>query len=243
MTGHVTLSEALEVVQRAAEADPALRSMIFARLGATDPTRPANDAPVRLPPIEAMNAVQAAVFDNWPSDRRVTGRPNRYGMAIEIWTAPPERINVARRGNYQHKVNVALMDAKAIKAWVKTVEKTNAKRLNPLSVDFLAGLAEAATIMGPGEFLGVCAVKTPGAGHVYFDHQWVHVRLDGEAALVHRRARVDVVDPQAVYDWIEAMDDKPTLVRMPETGHFFHRRMMDLRGAIKNGVRANLPPA
>ncbi|WP_292026213.1 hypothetical protein [Brevundimonas sp. UBA2416] len=181
MTGHVTLSEALEVVQRAAEADPALRSMIFARLGATDPTRPANDAPVRLPPIEAMNAVQAAVFDNWPSDRRVTGRPNRYGMAIEIWTAPPERINVARRGNYQHKVNVALMDAKAIKAWVKTVEKTNAKRLNPLSVDFLAGLAEAATIMGPGEFLGVCAVKTPGAGHVYFDHQWVHVRLDGEA--------------------------------------------------------------
>ncbi len=52
----------------------------------------------------------------------------------------------------------------------------------------------------------------------------------------------DVVDPQAVYDWIDAMDDKPALVRMPETGHFFHRRMMDLRGAIKNGVRTNLPP-
>lgn len=52
----------------------------------------------------------------------------------------------------------------------------------------------------------------------------------------------DVVDPQAVYDWLDAMDDKPTLVRMPEAGHFFHRRMMDLRGAIKNGVRANLPP-
>ena len=52
----------------------------------------------------------------------------------------------------------------------------------------------------------------------------------------------DIVDPQAVYDWLDAMDDKPTLVRMPETGHFFHRRMMDLRGAIKNGVRANLPP-
>lgn len=53
----------------------------------------------------------------------------------------------------------------------------------------------------------------------------------------------DVVDPQAVFDWIEAMDEPPTLVRMPETGHFFHRRLMDLRGAIKNGVRANLPPA
>ena len=52
----------------------------------------------------------------------------------------------------------------------------------------------------------------------------------------------DVVEPQAVFDWIEAMPEPPTLVRMPETGHFFHRRLMDLRGAIKNGVRANLPP-
>ncbi len=34
----------------------------------------------------------------------------------------------------------------------------------------------------------------------------------------------------------------PTVVRMPETGHFFHRRLLDLRGAIKNGVRKNLPP-
>ena len=51
----------------------------------------------------------------------------------------------------------------------------------------------------------------------------------------------DVVEPQAVYDWIAAMVEPPTLVRMPETGHFFHRRLMDLRGAIKNGVRANLP--
>ncbi len=52
----------------------------------------------------------------------------------------------------------------------------------------------------------------------------------------------DIVDPQAVYDWIDSLKDKPTLVRMPDTGHFFHRRLMDLRGAVKNGVRKNLPP-
>ena len=52
----------------------------------------------------------------------------------------------------------------------------------------------------------------------------------------------DIVDPQQVYDWIDSLKDKPTLVRMPDTGHFFHRRLMDLRGAIKNGVRKNLPP-
>ncbi|MGE4359609.1 MAG: alpha/beta hydrolase, partial [Lysobacteraceae bacterium] len=53
----------------------------------------------------------------------------------------------------------------------------------------------------------------------------------------------EVVEPKAVYDWIEAMEDPPALVRMPEASHFFHRRMMDLRGVVKNGVRANLPPA
>jgi uncharacterized protein len=55
----------------------------------------------------------------------------------------------------------------------------------------------------------------------------------------------DVVEPQAVFDWIESIpaeDNPPTLVRMPDTGHFFHRRLMDLRGAIKNAVRTQLPP-
>jgi uncharacterized protein len=54
----------------------------------------------------------------------------------------------------------------------------------------------------------------------------------------------DVVEPQQVYDWIERMPpaERPSLIRMPDTGHFFHRRLMDLRGAIKNGVRGNLPP-
>ncbi|MEO8742413.1 MAG: hypothetical protein ABI365_04390, partial [Lysobacteraceae bacterium] len=52
----------------------------------------------------------------------------------------------------------------------------------------------------------------------------------------------DIVSPQSVYDWLAKLDAKPTLVKMPDTGHFFHRRLMDLRGAIKNGVRRNLPP-
>ena len=52
----------------------------------------------------------------------------------------------------------------------------------------------------------------------------------------------EVVDPAAVYAYVAAQEHPPTLVRMPDTGHFFHRRLMDLRGAIKNAVRANLPP-
>jgi alpha/beta superfamily hydrolase len=51
----------------------------------------------------------------------------------------------------------------------------------------------------------------------------------------------EVVEPQAVFDWVDALKRKPELVRMPETSHFFHRRLMDLRGAIKHAVRGWLP--
>ena len=51
----------------------------------------------------------------------------------------------------------------------------------------------------------------------------------------------EVVDPQAVRAWVEAMPAPPQLVRMPDTSHFFHRKLLDLRGAIKHGVRAYLP--
>ena len=52
----------------------------------------------------------------------------------------------------------------------------------------------------------------------------------------------EIVEPQAVFDWVETLEHRPELVRMPETSHFFHRRLMDLRGAIKHAVRGWLPP-
>lgn len=52
----------------------------------------------------------------------------------------------------------------------------------------------------------------------------------------------EVVDPKAVFAWVQSLKPAPHLVRMPETGHFFHRRLMDLRGALKNALGVNLPP-
>jgi alpha/beta superfamily hydrolase len=52
----------------------------------------------------------------------------------------------------------------------------------------------------------------------------------------------EVVASAAVFEWAGRQDPPPTIVRMPDTGHFFHRRLIDLRGAIRNGVRHNLPP-
>jgi alpha/beta superfamily hydrolase len=52
----------------------------------------------------------------------------------------------------------------------------------------------------------------------------------------------EVVDAKAVIAWAEALQPSVQLVRMPETSHFFHRRLMDLRGVLKNALAANLPP-
>jgi hypothetical protein len=52
----------------------------------------------------------------------------------------------------------------------------------------------------------------------------------------------DVVDPAKVFAWADSAENPPTLVRMAEAGHFFHGRLVDLRGAIRNGVRKQLPP-
>lgn len=51
----------------------------------------------------------------------------------------------------------------------------------------------------------------------------------------------EVVSPEAVTSWAEKLDQDANLVVMEGTGHFFHRRLMDLRGLIKNHVQPNLP--
>ncbi|MDX1625076.1 MAG: alpha/beta fold hydrolase [Wenzhouxiangellaceae bacterium] len=51
----------------------------------------------------------------------------------------------------------------------------------------------------------------------------------------------DVVSPEAVIEWSRSLDREPELVVMEGSGHFFHRRLMDLRGLIRNAVQSRLP--
>lgn len=54
----------------------------------------------------------------------------------------------------------------------------------------------------------------------------------------------EIVDPHAVYAWLEKIDaPQLTLVKVPDCSHFFHGKLIDLRGAIKNSVRHWLPDA
>lgn len=51
----------------------------------------------------------------------------------------------------------------------------------------------------------------------------------------------EIVDARAVFDWVDTLPQAPLVVKMPDTSHFFHRKLIDLRGAVKNGVRDWLP--
>jgi len=51
----------------------------------------------------------------------------------------------------------------------------------------------------------------------------------------------EVVNIDAVRQWVNTLKPPPDLVVMKKADHFFHRRLMDLRGLLKNGVRDQLP--
>lgn len=51
----------------------------------------------------------------------------------------------------------------------------------------------------------------------------------------------EVVNIDAVKHWVNSLKPPPEMIVMQESDHFFHRRLMDLRGLLKNGVREQLP--
>lgn len=73
--------------------------------------------------------------------------------------------------------------------------------------------------------------------------RWSHETLALPACpwLVVMGEEDEVVEPQSVFDWVDSLEHPPELIRMPETGHFFHRRLMDLRGVVKHWVLDYLP--
>ena len=125
-------------------------------------------------------------------------------------------------------------DLRAVAAWVRERRPHDALWLAGFSFGAYVALQAAAELQ-PALLITVA----PPAGRWNFDPittptmPWLVVQ--GEAD--------EVVDPQAVFDWLEDSKAQAELVRMPNTGHFFHRKLIDLRGAIKNGAKPYLPAA
>lgn len=122
-------------------------------------------------------------------------------------------------------------DLRAVAAWVRAQRPGDALWLAGFSFGAYVSLRMAGELQ-PQVLISIA----PPAGRWNFDGvqpppQWLVVQGDAD----------EIVDPQAVYDWLDTLDAQPELVRMPDTSHFFHRKLIDLRGAIQHGVHRWLP--
>ncbi len=125
-------------------------------------------------------------------------------------------------------------DLRAVAAWVRAGRPDAALWLAGFSFGAYVSL-RAAKALSPAVLLSIA----PPAGRWDFDA----IALPTMPWLVIQGDADEVVDPQAVVDWLAHSKARATLVRMPDTSHFFHRKLIDLRGAIKNGLRPHLPTA
>ncbi|ACV26081.1 alpha/beta hydrolase [Kangiella koreensis] len=51
----------------------------------------------------------------------------------------------------------------------------------------------------------------------------------------------EVVDPDAVFKWLEDLSVKPDVIRMEDAGHFFHSRLVELREQMEENLKQHLP--
>lgn len=115
-----------------------------------------------------------------------------------------------------------------------------ARRVRPSDAIWLAGFSFGSYVsLRSAKRLDADALISiaPPVGRWEFDA----IELPECPWLVVQGEEDEVVDPQAVFAWVDSLANPPQLVRMPETSHFFHRRLMDLRGLVKNAMRASLP--
>jgi alpha/beta superfamily hydrolase len=126
-----------------------------------------------------------------------------------------------------------LDDLRAVVAWVRAVRPDHALWLGGFSFGAYVSLRGAMELR-PSMLVSIA----PPAG------RWAFERIATPTMpwLVIQGEEDEIVDPQAVYDWLQRIGADAEVVRMPETSHFFHRKLMDLRGAIKHGVQRHLPP-
>ncbi len=91
----------------------------------------------------------------------------------------------------------------------------------------------AANILEPRVLISIA----PPVGRMPF----TELQVPGCHWLIIQGEDDDVVDANDVRNWAEQLQPAPQLLVMPQAGHFFHRRLMDLRGLLKNTLREHLP--
>ncbi|MDF4003660.1 alpha/beta hydrolase [Luteibacter sp. PPL201] len=127
-------------------------------------------------------------------------------------------------------------DLAAVVAWVRTVRPGASLWLAGFSFGSYVTLRNAVALGANA----LVSIAPPAAGRGW---DFAPIALPSCRWLVVMGDADEIVEPQAVYDWVDGLPDdkRPALVRMEDTSHFFHRRLMDLRGVIKHAVK-DWPP-
>jgi len=73
------------------------------------------------------------------------------------------------------------------------------------------------------------------------DWDFASVQLPTVPWLVIQGDVDEIVDADAVRHWVAGLSKPPQLIEMEGASHFFHRKLMDLRGVVKAGIRGWLP--
>lgn len=221
--------------------------------GMTSPTFPASSGPLRLPgPVGALEAAVdlpaddvaalpliAVVCHPLPTEGGTMHNKvvTMAARALRELGATTLRFNFRGTGDspgsFDHG-NGETDDLAAVVDWVRGERPGHALWLAGFSFGAYVSL-RASDALAPDLLVSIA----PPAGRWDFDSivlprcPWLVIQGDAD----------EIVDPQAVYDWLEARDAHATLVRLPDTSHFFHGKLIDLRTAVQDGVRAHLPQA
>ena len=129
-------------------------------------------------------------------------------------------------------------DLRAVVDWVRREKPGHTLWLGGFSFGSFVSLRMAAALQ-PDLLFSIA----PPAGRAWdFDNMGLYTGpwfvIQGDAD--------EIVAAQDVHDWLDGLDRlraPATRIRMPGASHFFHGRLMELRQAVKDGVRAELPNA
>ncbi len=123
-------------------------------------------------------------------------------------------------------------DLFAVAEWVRRTRPDDALWLGGFSFGAYVALRAALNLK-----LGQLISIAPAVGRYPFESlhhpecPWLVIQGDED----------ELINIDAVRNWVNSLDPPPDLVVMKEADHFFHRRLMDLRGLLKNGVLNQLP--
>lgn len=135
-------------------------------------------------------------------------------------------------GEYGNKEG-ELADLKAVLAWAQTAVPNPAFYLAGFSFGAYIAYRLAAELSQDPHLRQLITVGMPVHYEVFLEVPpptcpWLFLQGD----------RDEVIDPTAVYAWLDQLAKPPRLIRFAEAGHFFHGKLLELRDAISSELVA-----